>query len=158
MVVRLFLIYAVIELAVVLALASTIGFGWTVLLLLGTFVLGVALAGPQIRRHVRRLRAGFDKPERAITDSVLVALGTVLVVVPGLASTVLGMLLLLPTRAVARPVFTVLAARRAPFLTVATAGAGRYAAARRDYIDGEVIDVADVPPTTEPPRLPRHPD
>ena len=49
----------------------------------------------------------------AVTDSVLVALGTVLVVIPGLASSVLGALLLLPpTRALARPVLTVMAARR----------------------------------------------
>ena len=51
----------------------------------------------------------------AVTDSVLVALGTVLVVIPGLASSVLGALLLLPpTRAAARPVVTAMAARRMP--------------------------------------------
>ena len=44
-VVRFVLMYALVELALVVALASTIGFGWTVLLLLGTFVVGVALAG-----------------------------------------------------------------------------------------------------------------
>jgi UPF0716 protein FxsA len=160
MVLRLFLIYAVVELAVVVALASTIGFGWTVLLLLGTFVLGLALAGPQIKRHIGRLRAGFDNPQRAVTDSVLVALGAVLVAIPGLVSTALGLLLLLPpTRAAARPAITLLAARRAPFLVAAAAGAsqyagGRSAAGRGDYIDGEVIDVVDV----EPPALPPHTD
>ncbi len=40
MAMRLFVLYAVIELAVIVALTSTIGFGWTVLALLGTFVLG----------------------------------------------------------------------------------------------------------------------
>ena len=58
MALRFFLIYALVELAVVVALASTIGFGWTVLLLLGTFVIGVALAGSQVRRHVRRCSPG----------------------------------------------------------------------------------------------------
>src|SRR5690348_15903282 len=100
MVLRLFLIYAVVELAVIVALASTIGFGWTVLVLLGTFMLGLVVAGPQIKRHVGQLRAGFDNPQRAVTDSVLVALGTVLVALPGLVTTALGLLLLLPpTRA-----------------------------------------------------------
>lgn len=155
MVLRLFVIYAVIEFAVAVALASTIGFGWTLLLLVGTFLLGLAVAAPQIRRHVGRLRAGFEHPARAVTDSVLVGLGTVGVALPGLVTTVLGLLLLLgPTRAAARPVFTLLAARRAPFLTTAAAGADRYAsrryAGRGDYIDGEVIDVVDV----EPPALP----
>jgi UPF0716 protein FxsA len=152
MVLRLFLIYVLVELAVVVALASTIGFGWTVLLLLGAFMLGLAMAGPQIKRHIGQLRAGFDNPQRAVTDSVLVALGAVLVAIPGLVSTVLGLLLLLPpTRAAARPAFTLLAARRAPFLTAAAAAASRR---RPDYIDGEVIDVVDI----EPPALPPHTD
>ena len=99
---RLFLIYMVIELAVIVALASTIGFGWTVLLLLGTFLVGLALAGSQVKRHVRRLQSGLTARtvHGAAADSVLVALGTVLVVIPGLASSVVGALLLLPpTRA-----------------------------------------------------------
>ena len=154
MALRLFLIYAVIELAVVAALCSTIGFGWTVVVLLGTLLLGVATAGPQIRRHIRQLRAGFDSPHRAVTDSALVALGTVLVVIPGLVTTAAGLLLLLPpTRAVARPLFTAVAGKRAPLVTVAKDRTRRddY---RGDYIDGEVIDVTDI----EPPPLPRRPD
>jgi UPF0716 protein FxsA len=156
MAMRLFLIYVVVELVVIVALASTIGFGWTVLALLGTFVVGLALAGSQVKRHIRRLRSGLDA-QGAVTDSVLVALGTVLVVIPGLASSVLGALLLLPpTRAVARPVVTAMALRRAPLITVATAAAGhhRRSAGHGAYIDGEVIDVVDV----EPPRLPPRPE
>ena len=112
MAMRLFLLYVVIELAVIVALASTIGFGWTVLLLLGTFVVGIALAGSQVKRHIRRLRSGLTAAtvQGAAADSVLVALGTVLVVVPGLASSAVGALLLLPpTRAAARPLVTALA-------------------------------------------------
>ncbi|WP_197420344.1 FxsA family protein, partial [Mycobacterium sp. NAZ190054] len=92
MAMRLFLIYAVLEVAVLVALTSAIGFGWTVLLLAGTFLLGLALAGSQLRRHLRRLRSGvtLSDAQGAVTDSVLVALGTVLVVIPGLASSVLG--------------------------------------------------------------------
>lgn len=77
---------------------------------------------------------------------MLVALGTVLVVVPGLASSVIGALLLLPpTRAVARPVLTAMAARRVPLVTAAawSAGTAAYPGRRGDYIDGEVIDVTD---------------
>ena len=84
MAMRLFLLYVVIELAVIVALASTIGFGWTVLLLLGTFVVGIALAGSQVKRHIRRLQSGLTAAtvQGAAADSVLVALGTVLVVDP----------------------------------------------------------------------------
>ncbi|BBX02614.1 membrane protein FxsA [Mycolicibacterium moriokaense] len=155
MAMRLFLLYTVIELAVIVALASAIGFSWTVLLLLGTFMLGIALAGSQVKRHIRRLRSGVDMEsvQGAAADSVLVALGTVLVVIPGLASSVLGALLLLPpTRAVGRPLVKAMAARRMALITVA--GPVGYSAARGDYIDGEVIDVTDV----EPPAVERKPD
>ena len=155
MAMRLFLLYVVIELAVIVALASTIGFGWTVLLLLSAFVVGIALAGSQVKRHIRRLQSGLNAAtvQGAAADSVLVALGTVLVAIPGLASSVVGALLLLPpTRSVARPLVTALAARRLPLITVA--GAAGYTAPRGDYIDGEVVDVVDV----EPAAVERKPD
>lgn len=153
MVSRLFLLYAVVELAVLVALTSTIGFGWTLLLLVGTFIVGVTLAGSQARRQFARLRSRLTTPAGAATDGALVALGTLLVVVPGLVTTVAGLLLLLPpTRAAARPLLTAMAVRgigrRAPLVTVTTAGAQRYSTGRPsdrgDFIDGEVIDVVDV--------------
>src|SRR5882757_3504747 len=78
MAMRLFVIYTVVELAVIVALASTIGFGWTVLLLLTTFVVGLALAGSQVKRHMRRLRSGLTAAtvQGAAADSVLAALGS----------------------------------------------------------------------------------
>lgn len=139
MVSRVLLGYALVELAVVVVLAATIGVGWTVLLLLATFAVGLLVAGVQIRRHVVGLAAGFRDPGRALTDSALVGLGTVLVAVPGLASSVAGMALLIPvTRAGARPVLTAVAL-------------GRFGrpAAPVDYIDGEVINVTDVTDVTE---------
>lgn len=166
---RLFLIYALIEVAAIVALTSTIGFGWTALLLAASFIVGVTLAGSQVKRHIRRLRSGpSTNPQGVLTDSALVGIGTVLVVVPGLVTTVLGVLLLLPpSRAVARPLLTAMAirgiGRRAPLITVTTAGAAAYQEAHRgdrgDYIDGEVIgevidvtdDVTDVPPRRLPP-------
>ena len=163
MVMRWFLIYVVVELAAVVALASTIGIGWTALLLIATFAIGLVLAGSQVKRHIRRLRNGFDNPQGALTDSALIGLGTLLVVIPGLVTSALGLLLLSPpTRAAARPVLSVLLARRVPLIGAAAAGSRPYdtAGSRRydtaghgDYIDGEVIDVVDV----EPPALPRAP-
>jgi UPF0716 protein FxsA len=161
---RLFLVYVLVELAAVVALVSTIGFGWTFLLVIGTFALGLALAGSQVKRQVQRLQAGLASPQGAVSDGALVALGTVLTVVPGLVTSALGLLLLLPpTRAAARPVVTALAARslgRMPLIVTSVGGAGAqrpgyvHRPNRGDYIDGEVIDVTDV----EPPSLPKHPD
>ncbi|MDT5256481.1 MAG: protein FxsA [Mycobacterium sp.] len=160
MAMRLFLVYTLVELAVIVALASTIGFGWTVLLLLTTFVVGLALAGSQVKRHVRRLQSGLTATtvQGAAADSVLVALGTVFVVIPGLASSVVGALLLLPpTRAAARPLVTAMAARRVPLVTPAgaTAPRGGYTAAGSGgYIDGALNDVVDV----ETPAVERKPE
>jgi UPF0716 protein FxsA len=154
MAMRLFLIYVIVELAVVVALASTIGFGWTVLVLLGTSVAGFVLAGAQVKRHIRRLRSGIATPQGAVTDSALVGLSSVLVFLPGLVTTAVGLLLFLPpARAIARPILTALAAKRMPLITVGTAAAGsRTTGGRGDYIDGEVIDVVDVEPPALPPK------
>jgi UPF0716 protein FxsA len=154
MAMRLFLTYVVVELAVIVALTSTVGFGWTILALLATWLVGVTLAGSQLKRHLRRLQSGLNAAslQGAAADSLLVALGTVLVVIPGLASSVVGSLLLLPpTRAVGRPLVTAMAARRVPLVVAAGTGAaatgaaatgwGYDASGRGDYIDGEVIDV-----------------
>ena len=166
MVSRLFLVYVLVELAVVMALASTIGLGWTLVLLLAAFVAGLALAGSQLKRQLARLRSGLTTQQsQLVTDGAMVALGSVLVVVPGLVTTAAGLLLLLPpTRAAARPVLTAMAVRgigrRAPLITVTTVGADRYATAPRprgDYIDGEVLDVTDVS-VADPPALPRRPE
>ena len=163
MVSRLFLVYVVVELAVVVALASTIGLGWTLLLLLAAFAAGLAVAGSQLKLQLSRLRSGLsdDQPKLA-ADSMAVALGTLLVVMPGLVTSAAGLLLLLPpTRAAARPLLSAMAlrglGRRIPLITVS--GVGAYnRAPRPDYIDGEVIDVADVTEQFDPPALPLRPE
>jgi UPF0716 protein FxsA len=167
MVSRFFLVYAVVELLVVVGLASTIGLGWTLLAVLVAFAAGLAVAGSQLKLQLTRLRSGLGADQtRLASDSALIALGSLLVVVPGLVTSAAGLLLLLPpSRAAARPVLTALAARgvgrRFPLITVATAGADRYARrAQPDYIDGEVIDVTDVTDVSgvEPPALPLRPE
>jgi UPF0716 protein FxsA len=167
MLARLLLIYAVVELMVTVGLAATIGVGWTVLVLLGTFVLGLILGAPmgglQLKRQLMALRSGAEEPRSALSDGALTALAIGLVVVPGLASTTLGLLLLVPPiRAAAGPGLTAVAVRgflrRVPLNSEDTASlAGAFNAREsydgRDYIDGEVIDVID----GEPPTLPRAP-
>jgi UPF0716 protein FxsA len=157
MVSRLFLVYVIAELAVVVALASTIGLGWTLLLLLAAFAAGLALAGSQLKHQLTRLRSGLDADQsRLAADGMAVALGTLLVVVPGLVTSAAGLLLLLPpTRVVARPVLSAMAVRglgrRMPLITVTGVG-GYQRAPRPDYIDGEVIDVTEFDPPALPPR------
>jgi UPF0716 protein FxsA len=157
MVRRLLLVYAVVELAVIIALVSTIGWGWTLLALLATFILGWGLFAPMAGSHLIRqlgpLRAGLKEPRSAVSDGAMITLAAVLVLVPGLVTTALGMLLLVPPiRTVAGPGLAAMAVRgvqrRIPLITDRVGSPER--AGHGDYIDGEVIDVIDV----EPPALP----
>ena len=164
MVSRLLFIYAIVELAVIIALVSTIGLGWTLLVLLATFVVGLSVGlaqfGRQLARQLTRLRSGLSTPREVLSDSAAVTLGTVLVVIPGLVTTAAGLLLLVPaTRAVAGPALTTAVFRglgvRAPITATTSRADSRrgYSGDGGDFIDGEVIDVQDVA-DMEPPALP----
>lgn len=164
MVSRLLLVYAVVELAVIFALVSTIGWGWTLLMLLATFLLGwgivAPMAGSHLIRRIGRLRSGPAGSRDAAGDGAVVSLAALLVLMPGLVSTALGLLLLIPpVRSAAGPGLGAMAVRtlrrRAPGISYATTfradpyPAGPYPGDVRghgDYIDGEVIDVKDVEP------------
>lgn len=142
MVSRLLLIYAVVELAAVVALVSTVGWGWTLLVLLGTFLLGWGLlapmAGSQLIRQIRQLRSGPAERRDALGDGALVTLATALVLIPGVVTTVLGLLLLVPPiRSLSRPALAAVGMRglrRVPLINRDR---------ETDYIDGEVLDVRD---------------
>ncbi len=178
MVSRLLLLYAVVELAVVFALVSTVGWGWTLLVLLATSLLGwgilAPMAGSHLIQRIAQLRSGLSERRTTASDSAMITLAMGLVMIPGLVTTALGLLLLVPpVRSVAAPGLAAIAVRglrkRVPLAGYATAFAtastrgyssdrGDYGARgdrgdRGDYIDGEVIDVQDV----EPPALPNRP-
>lgn len=166
MVSRLLLIYALVELAALLGLAAVIGVGWTLLLLAATFVLGLLfgapLGGRQLARQLAQLRSGLKDPGAAVGDGAIVTLATGLVLVPGLVTTVLGLLLLVPfVRNAARPGLAALAARSfrwqlTPFFDVrAGVRTDARAQVRRDYIDGEVIDVWEAGDPRDPVVNPR---
>ena len=142
MVMRTFLLYAVVELAVLAALTWSVGIGWTLLILLASSVIGVALAGSQVKKQILKLQRTRTDPQGTVADSMLVALGTVLMFIPGIVSTAIGALMLLPpTRSVVRPlagmVLTRGIARRVTVINL-TAPAGY--PGRGDYIDGEIVE------------------
>ena len=169
---RLLLVYAVVELAVIFTLVSTIGWGWTLLILLGTFVLGWGLlapmAGSQLIRQLGQMRSGLKEPRSTLGDGAVVTLATALVLIPGLVTTALGILLLVAADTHRRRPRI----RRDRAARLAGAGAAGYlydglhesprdySDDGRDYIDGEVIDVTDFAPPAlpkvgdQPPRRP----
>ncbi|AQT79815.1 hypothetical protein B1R94_11855 [Mycolicibacterium litorale] len=141
MVMRTFLVYALVELTVLGVLTWSVGLGWTLLILLATSVVGVALAGSQVKRQILRLQRTRTDPQGAVADGMLVALGTVLVFIPGLVTTAVGALMLLPpTRSMVRPLAGMLLTRGiARRVTVVNLTAPGYAS-RGDFIDGEVVE------------------
>lgn len=87
------------ELVVFVLVASQIGIGWTILAALATSALGWALLAKQGTRALVELRdrARERRPAgRALGDAGLVAVGGLLMVLPGFLGDVVGLLCLLP--------------------------------------------------------------
>lgn len=151
-----FLLYVVAEIAVLAWLGSTVGALTTVLIFLAVSVAGYLVLAAQGRRalhNLGRLRDGraplSANPDRVLTDGALVGAGAALVLIPGIVSTVFGIVLLLPTRAAARPLVRMLVARRAR-----TTG---FTAQRLVVVDGQVVDhtvVGGAAPLTGGPEHP----
>jgi UPF0716 protein FxsA len=132
------LLYLAVEIVALVAVASWIGVGATVVVLLAGSVLGLVLARHEGLRAARALAEAARDQRVAhveMTDGLLVAAGGLLLLVPGLVSDVAGLLLLLPpTRSLVRRRMVRAAERRAPVL--------RTARMRADgtVVDGEVVE------------------
>src|SRR5918994_2963563 len=104
----LFIVVPIAELAILIQIGQAIGVWWTIALLVVDAVLGSLLARSQGRATWRRfneaLRSGRP-PAREVMDGALVLFGGALLLTPGFLSDILGLLLLLPpTRAFVRAV------------------------------------------------------
>jgi UPF0716 protein FxsA len=92
-------LWVLAELVVYLLVASWIGVGWTILATLATSALGFALLARQGTKALSDLRnrARTREPAgRALGDAGLVAVGGMLMVLPGFLGDVVGLLCLLP--------------------------------------------------------------
>jgi UPF0716 protein FxsA len=109
---------ALAEIVVYVLVASWIGLGWTILLTLATSALGWVLLAKQGTKALGELRLRAEErraPGRALGDAGLVALGGVLMVLPGFLGDLLGLLCLLPgTRALPRALIARGVASRLP--------------------------------------------
>lgn len=139
-------LYAVIELVAAALLIWAVGIGWTLVLLAATFMLGVLISAAQVKGQVSAVRGGRRTPQGAVADGVLVGLGSFLVFLPGIVTTIAGALILAPpSRALMRPAAQSLLTRGLLTRGLLTWGIGRTtmpATRRTDYIDGEVIEDA----------------
>lgn len=151
MALRWFAAHAVLEIAAFVAMVMTLGFGWAVLISLAAVVLGVVVLrwqGRKVFGELQRASRNEVDARAPLADTALVAVSTLLLVIPGVVSTVAGTLLLFsPTRRVMRPVVVAVGARR-----VATAmdragvyATGVYGAGRgATVVEGSVVE-SDTP-------------
>lgn len=147
---RVFLLYAVIEVAALVAVVSWVGLAWTLLVLMVGALVGLWL----VRREGARTALALADAVRGgrlahaeLTDGALVGLAGLLILVPGVVSDVLGLLMVLPpSRALVRRWIVRSAERRAPVLRTARIRDGH------TVIDGEVVPGPDGSRPPEPRR------
>lgn len=147
------LLYLVVEIVALVAVASWLGVPATILLLLAGTVVGIWLARREGLRAVTAMNAALRERRFAhaeTTDGLLVAVGGLLILLPGFVSDVAGLLLVLPpTRAMIRRRLVRAAERQAPLLrTVRIRSQG-------PVVDGEVVEQPRPDATSR--RAPRHP-
>jgi UPF0716 protein FxsA len=146
-------LWALLEVLVFLLVAAWIGLGWTILAALATSALGWVLLARQGVRAVTDLRERARTRQgagRALGDAGLVAVGGLLMVLPGFVGDVLGLLCLLPgTRGLVRAVLTRVVVGRLPDAVRGPVRVGSTRVASvSDHVEPEVY-----PPGTEPPRV-----
>src|SRR5919199_3606483 len=102
----LFIVVPIAELAVIIQVGQLIGVWWTIALLLADSVLGSMLMRSQGRAAWRRFNAALAAgrpPAREVLDGALVIFGGALLLTPGFITDIFGLAFLLPpTRAVLR--------------------------------------------------------
>lgn len=142
-----FLLFPFIELAVLIQVGSAIGVLPTLLLVIGSAVLGVVLlrvAGVATAWRARERLARGELPEQEMLEGLLIAVGGGLLLLPGFVSDLFGLLCLLPfTRRLMvrrlRQRVADQALRQRAFADdlAARSGAARPGGARPDVIEGE---------------------
>lgn len=137
--------YLAIEIGAFVAMAHFFGFGWAVLITLAAVVVGFLLLQQQGRKvfaELRRASRNEVDPRGPLTDTALLAAASLLMVIPGVVSTLAGLILLAPpVRRVLRPVVAATGARS---FAATMDRAGIYASGmyvgRGTVIDGTVVD------------------
>jgi UPF0716 protein FxsA len=145
----LFIVVPIAELAVIIQVGDLIGVWWTIAILIADSILGTVLMRSQGRAAWRRFNVTLQSgrpPAREVLDGVLVIFGGALLLTPGFLTDILGLVFLVPpTRAVARRLLV----RRFADRMIAAATRGRPGPQSRPAdVDGRAVDV-------DPDTLPR---
>ncbi|KAF1056425.1 MAG: hypothetical protein GAK44_00242 [Pseudomonas delhiensis] len=95
----LLLLYPLVELAVLIKVGSVIGVGLTLLLLIAGAVIGAALlrvAGITTALRARERLSRGELPEKEVFEGLMIAVGGLLLMLPGFISDVIALFCLLP--------------------------------------------------------------
>jgi UPF0716 protein FxsA len=141
--VLLFIVVPLVELAILIQVGQVIGVPWTIAALVAVSVLGAWLVRREGPRAWRRFREALDQgrlPTDEVIEGALVLFGGVLLLTPGFATDALGLSLMLP------PLRAVIAAtlkrRLGARMSISILGGDRTPRPSRDEIvDVEVINV-----------------
>lgn len=105
-VLALFILLPLVELALLIQVGRWIGVLWTIAIVAGTGLLGATLARSQGARAWRAIQAELRDgrvPAAAVVDGLLILIGALVLLTPGLLTDLLGFALLAPpTRRVFR--------------------------------------------------------
>jgi UPF0716 protein FxsA len=152
--VLLFIVVPIAELALLIQVGQLIGVWWTILLLIADAMLGSWLLRTQSRAAWRRFNEALADgrvPHREVVDGVLVIFGGVLLLTPGFITDVFGLLFLFPpTRVLLRGLLV----RRGALKLVgampgtATPPNGRFR--HPDDVESSAVDID--PDRLDPPR------
>jgi UPF0716 protein FxsA len=153
----IFIVVPLLELYVIVTVADSIGIVPTLLLLLVDSIVGSLLLKSQGRAVWRRFSetmAAGRVPHREVLDGALVIFGGAFLITPGFLTDIVGLVLLLPpTRALARRlVIRALGGRVG--ISVAGAATRRRSRGRFD-VEGTATEVSEDPLEPRTPRLPR---
>lgn len=107
-IIGLLIIIPAIELYILLLSGKSIGVGFTILLILATGIVGAFLAKKQGMKAYREVSDSIKNrqaPGDAAINGLCVFVGSILVILPGFISDILGFLLLIgPTRKLFKPI------------------------------------------------------
>ncbi|MGV9711331.1 FxsA family protein [Gordonia sp. NPDC003424] len=144
---RLFYViaYLAIEIGAFAAMVHFLGFAWAVLITIFAVFAGFVMLqwqGRKVFAELRRASRNEVDPRDPLTDTALLAAATLLLVLPGIVSTVVGLVLLIPpVRRLLRPAVTAVGAKSfAASMNRAGVYASRGVYMRGTVIDGTVID------------------
>jgi UPF0716 protein FxsA len=143
--VLLFIVVPIAELALLIQVGQLIGVWWTILLLIADALLGSWLLRSQGRAAWRRFNEALAErrvPHREVVDGVLVIFGGVLLLTPGFITDVFGLLFLFPpTRVLMRRLLV----RRGSLRLVGAMPGTSSPNGRPHDIEGSAVDI-DPPP------------